>query len=356
MAGEHCRTHFDQSLNNGMIGALPRRLVIFCAFLVALIAPAPAWAARIVSAFYYPWFATTIVDGSYAHWAQDGHNPPKDIASVYYPTLGVYSSDNPSVLDAQMAEIQRAGIDQIAVSWWGRGSPEDQRLPGVIAAARLRNVSVAVHIEPYTGRTVASVQADIAYLQTLGISTFYVYQAFTLPPEQWASLNDSLHAQGVTTFAQTALVGQAVQGHFSGIYTYDIVTWTGAKFARLCTQAHAHGLLCAPSVGPGYDARRATGDPHVKPRRDGRTYDSMWHAAIAAGADEVTITSFNEWQEGTQIEPAAPSAERAGYRYVSYDGSWGRYGTAAESAYLDRTAYWDALFRNARGPLRQGPG
>ena len=71
----------------------------------------------------------------------------------------------------------------------------------------------------------------------------------------------------------------------------------------------------------------------------------MWHAAIAAGADEVTITSFNEWQEGTQIEPAAPPARHGDYSYISYNGAWGLTGVAAEPAYLDRTAYWAALLR-----------
>ncbi len=318
------------------------------AVVFAFPAASPASAAGpIVSAFYYPWFATMARDGTYAHWAQDGRTPPNDIPSVYYPTLGVYSSDDPAVLEVQMGEIRRAGIGQIAVSWWGRGSPEDQRLPAVIAAAKRAGVSVAVHIEPYTGRTVSTVGSDIAYLRTLGIDTFYVYQAFVLPPAGWATLNDALHLQGVTTFAQTALVGQAVSGHFDGIYTYDTVTWPAGKFARLCAEAHAHHLLCAPSVGPGYDARRATGDPHVKPRLDGLTYDTMWRAAIAAGADEVTITSFNEWQEGTQIEPAAPPSRHGRYSYGSYDGAWGLTGTAAETAYLDRTAYWVGRFELA---------
>ena len=151
-------------------------------------------------------------------------------------------------------------------------------------------------------------------------------------------------------YAQTDLVGQAVAGDFTGIYTYDIVTWTAAKFTRLCAEAHAHGLLCAPSVGPGYDARRSTGDPHIKPRRDGLTYDSMWRGAIRAGADSVTITSFNEWQEGTQIEPAAPPERHGNVPYVSYDGAWGLDGHAAEPAYLDRTAYWAALFDGRGGP------
>ena len=113
-------------------------------------------------------------------------------------------------------------------------------------------------------------------------------------------------------------------------------------------------LLCLPSVGPGFDAQRATGEPRVKARSDGATYDSMWQAAIGSGADAVTITSFNEWHEGTQIEPAA----RHGATYLSYDGAWGLTGRPAQTAYLDRTAHWAALFRKrllARAPTAIHP-
>jgi glycoprotein endo-alpha-1,2-mannosidase len=321
---------------------------LFALVLAVLALPITSGAgtAPVVSAFYYPWFDTSAADGSYEHWVAQGGAPPNDIASAYYPALGVYSSDDPDVLSNQMEEIQRAGINQVAVSWWGRGSPEDQRLPAVISAADAHGIDVAVHIEPYVGRTVASVVSDIAYLEGYGITTFYIYQPFeTIEPPAWAATNDALHAQGITTWADTAFVGQAVAGHFSGVYTYDIVTWNGSKFNRICGEAHQHGLLCAPSVGPGYDARRATGDPVVKPRRDGATYDSMWRAAIAARPDEITITSFNEWQEGTQIEPAAPPALHGEYSYASYNGAYGLTGIAAEDAYLDRTAYWAAVYR-----------
>jgi glycoprotein endo-alpha-1,2-mannosidase len=72
----------------------------------------------------------------------------------------------------------------------------------------------------------------------------------------------------------------------------------------------------------------------------------MWKAAIQAGADRVTITSYNEWHEGTQIEPASSRPTRRGrYRYLSYEGAWGLHGLAAEDAYLARTRYWSDVFR-----------
>jgi hypothetical protein len=321
-----------------------RRLVL--GILLCLCLPASAQASVRVSAFFYPWYATTAKDGAYTHWEQLGHDPPDNIASSYYPAQGLYSSSDRLVLAQQMEEVRAAGIDELAVSWWGQGSVEDERLPAVIVAARADGIEVAAHLEPYAGRTVASMVGDIVYLSRYGITSFYVYRPFDLPVADWAAARSALHAGGVKLYAQTGLVGDAAQAGFDGVYTYDIVTFGGDKLHRLCSQAHARHLLCAPSVGPGYDARRGSDDPRVKPRRNGATYDAMWRSAIASGADSVTITSFNEWHEGTQIEPAAPAARHGRYRYLSYDGAWGLHGPAAEAAYLDRTRYWSDVFRS----------
>jgi glycoprotein endo-alpha-1,2-mannosidase len=308
------------------------RPLLLCA-LVLLFLPASARAAGEVSAFYYPWYGTPGADGSFQHWQQDGHAPPFSIASNYWPARGVYSSSDRLVLNSQMTEIKRAAIGDIAVSWWGWGSAEDERLPAVIRAARGQGLTVSIHIEPYAGRTPESVEADIGHLRELGITTFYVYRPFDLPPADWADMNDRL--LGVRVFAQTGMVGQAVAGHFDGVYTYDVLVYGAESFPRLCAQAHAADILCAPSVGPGYDARAAVGDPRVKDRRDGATYDGMWLSAITSGADVVTITSYNEWHEGTQIEPASA---RAGFD--SYTGAWGLAGSLARTAYLDQTGRW----------------
>ena len=314
-----------------------QRFWLVLLLLVAL--PGRAAAQPVHSAiFFYPWYSNPAHDGLWAHWQEGAHSPPVDIASVFFPARGVYSSGDVHVLWGQMRDIRAAGVDEVVSSWWGWGSPEDDRLLAVRRAARSAGLNVAVQLEPYDGRTIDSIATDLQHLRAVGIRDVYVYRSSDFGAEQWASLD--LQLTGLRVFAQTGLVGFAAKAGFAGIYTYDIVTYGGDKFERLCREAHALGLLCAPSVGPGYDAEAATGDPHVKPRDAGATYDSMWHAALAADADLVTITSYNEWSEGTQIEPAGH-----GGRYDSYDGAYGRHGRAAERAYIRETARWTSGLR-----------
>ncbi|HXF98152.1 MAG TPA: hypothetical protein VNJ46_06020, partial [Gaiellaceae bacterium] len=299
--------------------------------------PAPAGETAI---FYYPWYSTPARDGRWAHWYVERSGTPV-LAIAFYPLRGLYSSSDPRIVAAHMREIAAAGIDTVVVSWWGPGSVEDERLPLVQAAARREGLRVALHLEPYAGRTPERAVADVERLRAFGIRDVYVYDADRDAPAAWAAALSRL--QGVRVFAHTTLVGRARAAGFDGVYTYDVAIWTGRTFRRLCAQARAAGLLCAPSVGPGYDARLATGHALVRPRQNGRVYDGMWRAALRAGADVVTITSYNEWQEGTQLEPARPQVGRPGY-----EGAWGRTGVAAARAYLEATARWTTRLRQGR--------
>jgi glycoprotein endo-alpha-1,2-mannosidase len=76
----------------------------------------------------------------------------------------------------------------------------------------------------------------------------------------------------------------------------------------------------------------------------------MWKGAIKSNADAVTITSYNEWHEGTQIEPARGRIARtaASVVFETYDGAYGLQGQPAARAYLDRTTFWAAAFGRAR--------
>jgi glycoprotein endo-alpha-1,2-mannosidase len=319
------------------------------AVLLALLAlPAVAQAAPRISIFYYPWYGNPAQDGSWEHWVAPGSST-LDIASSYYPARGLYSSSSVPVVRAQMHEIAQAGVQEVVTSWWGLGSPEDLRLQLVIREAHAAGLAVAVHLEPYEGRTIATIENDIDHLSTLGITRFFVYQPFAgISASDWLDLRTRV--TGVRLFAQTGLPGKAAAAGFDGIYTYDILSYGGDTFTRICSQAHRVGLLCLPSVGPGYDATHATANVRVKPRRDGATYDAMWWNAVQSSADAVTITSYNEWHEGTQIEPARPrpAGSAASVTFQTYDGAYGLTGKAAERAYLDRTTFWSQQFLLAR--------
>lgn len=148
--------------------------------------PGPLAPSERVGVFYYPWFGTAKHDGRYSHWQQGGSQPPVDVASSFYPARGVYSSADALVVDAQMREIAGAGIGVVISSWWGRDSAEDRRLAQLLGAARRHGLTVAAHIEPYRGRTVASTEADILYLRGRGISDVYVWASPLLPDAEWS--------------------------------------------------------------------------------------------------------------------------------------------------------------------------
>ena len=84
-------------------------------------------------------------------------------------------------------------------------------------------------------------------------------------------------------------------------------------------------LLFVPSVGPGYiDTRvRACNGQTTRHRRKGEYYKMAWRTASSLLPKFISITSFNEWHEGTQIETSIPKTikdkDNASFSYLSYE-------------------------------------
>lgn len=105
----------------------------------------------------------------------------------------------------------------------------------------------------------------------------------------------------------------------AGFYTYfasDAVSY-GAdprNWAGLSSWAQQHGKLFIASVGPGYDDTRIRpwNAAATRPRQGGAVYRRSWDAALAVQPWAVSITSYNEWGEGTQIEPARVFGDTSG--------------------------------------------
>ncbi|OMI91381.1 alpha-mannosidase [Streptomyces sp. M1013] len=315
-----------------------------------------------VHLFYYPWYGSPATNGSWRHWQQGGQTPPAAIGADFYPALGPYGSgDFTGAVTQHMEWIARSGAGVLVYSWWGQGSYEDRLARGVLDAAQKEGIKVAWHLEPYAGRTAASTVADVQYINNTygshpafyrspehgGKNAFYVFQSLDIT--DWSPLDQVTGTSSV--LAQTTDTTKIA--HFSGMYTYDgIAGATAPGWKQAGDYARAHDLIWAPSVAPGYlDDRAVPGNttPTVE-RNNGAAYDRQWNnaldPAIGGSPTWVSVTSFNEWHEGSQIEPAAAvPPESPGYR--TYDGAYGLTAAAAQTAYLDRTAYWADRFAGA---------
>ncbi|CAJ1359318.1 unnamed protein product, partial [Effrenium voratum] len=100
------------------------------------------------------------------------------------------------------------------------------------------------------------------------------------------------------------------------------------------------GKIFVPSVGPGYDDTRVRpwNKHNVRDRKQGEYYNRMWGAAIESRPYAVSVTSYNEWGEGTQIEPAKPYKSWGGEKYMGYDPKLSDY-------YLKETKRWSDRFK-----------
>ncbi len=339
--------------------------------------------------FYYPWWGNPARDGDYRHWNHEVLEPApadsavpaaysggEDIGASFYPRAGCYSSHDSTAVDRQVRQLDAAGVEVIVASWWGRDTFEDRALPLLLDGAARRDLQVCIHLEPYPGRSCVSIRDDLAYLQerygshpawlrlpTAGNRTlYYVYDSYQITTTDWALL---LAPDGELTVRDTeldalflALLVEADDrdslraAQFDGFYTYFAATGfsygsTPVNWPRLSAWAREHGLLFVPCVGPGYDDLRVRpwNGANRRSREEGAYYDRMWTRALAADPGLIAITSYNEWHEGTQIEPAVPFA-MADYSYTNYTPLDPEY-------YLHRTRSWTDRYRDC---LQKGCG
>jgi hypothetical protein len=100
---------------------------------------------------------------------------------------------------------------------------------------------------------------------------------------------------------------------FDGVHLFSAASWTAdatATYKGLRSKVDAISdrtgkrKFWAAGVAPGWDNTRQDNPTKVLVARNGGAYySSRWDSAIANNPDLITITSWSEWGEGTEIEP-----------------------------------------------------
>lgn len=271
---------------------------------------------RKVLAFYYPWYGTpTGPSGRWVHW-----NPAHaNYDATHMPASGYYDSLDPETVRRHIRQAKAAGIDGFIASWWGLESFEDRAFRVLLRVAEEESFLVTVYYE--IAETPSQVVADVstivfryaaspAFLAIDGrpVVFFYVRVAEKFSIDEWRGILASLDAAGRGVFAVGDRLDPAYLAAFQGLHSYNPVGMTldqtAAQYTSASLAARLRGALFAATVIPGYEEGYPGASGPVAPRNDGATYRAYWDVARASAPQWVLITSWNEWHEGSEIEPS----------------------------------------------------
>lgn len=258
--------------------------------------------APIRAAYYFPWYD----EG----WNQFGYTP----FTRYTPTLGYYNQDDPEILGQHFAWAKYAHLDAFICIWRGRDDglgfsathfntpPEigqlgtDLKIRVMLDQALQWGIKICIYyeVEGYANPTAAEIEAEFdwlddnywnhpAYLHVGGKPVVFVYSP----------------GEGSTMLARysTATAG------YTTAYL-NIIYNTGSSPApqgrHNFPPTHADSTGNTYTIVPGWWRI-----DHVDPitTRDVSRWQTDIANMVASGKDWQVIISWNEWGEGSQIEP-----------------------------------------------------
>ena len=274
--------------------------------------PAQAQESPPVLAFYYAWFdQNTWTSGQ----------------SVDLPAPR-YASADPATIQRHVAQAKGAGIDALVQSWYGPQVENNQTETNfriLLNQAAAQGLQAAVDVEtsgPFFGDagSVSSALSTLmathmqhpAYLRYQGKPVIFFWRQQRFPIEQWQTIRDQIDPNR-STFWIAEGIDISYQQVFDGHHLYSIA-WAGSPAGQLAKWGDRvrsyeadNGVerLWVATAMPGYnDTRLPRANAFAVPRNNGDYFRQTWQGAVASSPDMIIITSFNEWLEGTQLEPS----------------------------------------------------
>lgn len=325
-------------------------------------------APKTVMVHYMPWFESQPFSGYWGwHWTMNYFNPntinptngEQEIASWYYPLIGPYDSADPAVLEYHVLLMKLAGVDGAIVDWYGQDNYNDYainntRTLDLLAYTRMAGLKFSLCYEDSTIQTeisggyitasgaIAHAQQTMLYAQTnyFDDPTFlrsgkaplllnFGPQYFTAS-SSWTSIFSVLNSSNQPAFfTENNRLAPAAMGAFD---------WPPMQLSQTNAQSPTEPVL-SNSVMVGYldnfDASAfywpsfiSSAFPRfhdiyaqagVEPSfgylddQNGFTFQETLTQAMTNNAPIIQVVTWNDFGEGTIIEPTV----QYGYRDLS---------------------------------------
>jgi hypothetical protein len=293
---------------------------------------------RLVLAQYFAWYGA------------DGWNDC-NISAGDQP-LASYSSDDPAAIARHVKMARDVGLDGFLLHWFGPGNPTDHNFETLLTQSQwydfYSTIVFSRHIwdgapAPTQKNTIEairyvmdrySVQPNFLRLEGKPVLFFIdVYRtpsaAGQTPQQFWAAVRDKIDPEHEAWWIAEGLDPSYLEV-FDGLFVFKIThadypndylkspRW--AERVREWEQQTGQPKLWLSTISPGWDDLRANcrvdvripNTPHRRDREDGALYQATFDAALESKPDWLLLSSFNEWVEGTYIEPSV----RYGDKYM----------------------------------------
>lgn len=280
---------------------------------------------RLALANYFPWY--NFHDGSLAGATWD------------WPTHA-YNSDDPAAIARHLAWARQAGLDGFAVHWFQPGDRTDRNLAQILDQSRGSEFRSAVTFQTniLPGVSRERVAASLGYLRdAYGGHPQYLRAGgrmvvlFTDMPrlprrpgqaalQAWRAIRQEVDPHRQQVWMAEGL-DPAYLEVFDGLYVYKIdhalyphsyvkaPRWAG--WVRAWERASGQPRYWVGTVQPGWDDTRSLGREDLRvpspafarERAAGAYYRATFEAVLPTDPDWILVHSFNEWVEGSMIEP-----------------------------------------------------
>lgn len=291
----------------------------------------------LVLAHYMPWFVAKPHSEVWGwHWTMNAFDPEKveggkcRIASHYYPLIGPYDSGDPAAIEYHFLLMKLAGIDGVVVDWYGRADLydyailhrntaallpaaakvglrvgicyEDQTIPKLVQAGKLAPADRMKHARGELAWLKANWFTDPAYLTLDGRPVLLSFGFDGLTDGEWADVLP--RGNDAPVYFSEHRRRSTASGAFDWPVPKDGLA-AQDRFFRAAGEWPASIPVAFPRFRDIYAEAKVRESYGIIPDDAGRTFTATLARALKSGAPLVQIATWNDWGEGTNIEPSA---------------------------------------------------